>query len=52
MSTFIIVTITEDKHSYTKEKFRKICEGHNSSLLTSFPLQCNFFASRYFSDMF
>ena len=43
MSSFIIVTITDDKHSYAKEKIRKICEEHNSTPLYSFPLQCNSF---------
>lgn len=46
MSSFIILTIADDKHSYEKEKIRKICEEHNSTLLYSFPLQCNSFPTR------
>ena len=46
MSSFISFTIADDKHSYEKEKIRKICEEHNSTLLYSFPLQCNSFPTR------
>ena len=51
MSSFTIVTITEDKHSHAKEKFRKICEEHNSKSANEFSLAMQFLSNKVFCNI-